>query len=147
MNDINLTFNLSWQSEVLLKMLPTYFQGHILDEDVYEKTTVVEDLDGIVIKTFPLYNGRERGACITIDMYRSGPTLLLFFAAHRSTDSLFVWWEEAEKGFLNGPTMANFTEHSHSNQIEFFGNKFAEAAEFICEKIGEFYKARMEKAA
>ena len=145
MNDINLTFNLSWQSEVLLKMLPTYFQGHILD--AYEKTTVIEDLDGIVIKTFPLYNCRERGACLTIDMYHSGTTLLLFFAAHRDNDSLFVWWEEVKKNLLNGPTMADFTKHSHSNQIEFFGNQFPEAAEFICEKIGTFYKGRMEKAA
>lgn len=144
MSDINLTFNLSWQSEVLLKILPTAFQGHILH--AYEKTTVVEDLENLVIETFPLYNCRERGTCLVVNAHRPGPKLLLFFAAHRNTDSLFVWWEETDRSFLNGPTIANFTEHSHSNQIEFFGEDFVKAAAFVCEKIGAFYKERMEKA-
>ena len=142
---IDLTFRLSWQSEALLKALGYYLECHILD--AYDTSVSVEELEDLEIETFPLYNCRERGICLVVHVHRPGPKLLLFFAEHRNTDSLFVWWEEVEKVFLNGPTIEAFSDHSYRNQIEHFGDDLVKAARFICEKIGAFHKVRMERAA
>jgi len=143
---IDLTFNLSWQSEVLLRILQNSIECHCLED--WEKATTLEDLDDLRIETFPLYNCRERGICLVVDVYagRPSPTLLIFFAEHRNTDSLFVWCEETEKSFMNGPTINDFGEESYKYR-DMFGDDFIRAADFICERIGAFYKKHAEEVA
>lgn len=49
-----------------------------------------EGYEHVQIGCTPLYNGRERGLCLSV---LNGSRLLLFFAEDRCSDDLFVWEE------------------------------------------------------
>ncbi len=101
----------------------------------------LQELDDLCIQTFVLHNCQENGYCLVATHGHTGRALLVFFAEHRNTDSLFVWTDEVEHPPFNGPTINDFSEESYRTR-KMFGSDFEEAANHICREIAKFYAAR-----
>jgi hypothetical protein len=150
-SDIDFTFRLSWQARALLTTIEAFAQmtevtpGHLL-----------EDLEGIVVRTFPMYNGREHGITLVVEALAPG-SLLINFGEHRRSDSLFVWVQEMVHGpDMNGPTHSDFSEASYRNRdprsdvghrLDFPEGAFVPAATHIFKVIGQFYTRQAAKRA
>lgn len=49
-----------------------------------------------------------------------------------------------EQRFINAPTIDDFFESSYADRGNGFGENFIEAAEFVCNLIGDFYKRNVD---
>ena len=69
------------------------------------------------ITTTALYNGRERGVCLSVET-RPGATcrLLVFFAEDRKSDALFVQKSVSFKMWNDPPAIEDFSEISYKDR-------------------------------
>lgn len=140
---IDLTLNMTGKAEAVLAFLPRTFQGSTSEEPV-------EDLP-VVIKTWPLYNCRERGYVLEVRLDDSNKSwsmpekesLLIFFSEHRNTDALFLQTMTFEdRYFMNGPTLEDFTEESYNDRTPYV--TIEGAADGISEVICDYILARQK---
>jgi hypothetical protein len=84
------------------------------------------------IHSYPWYNGRERGICLTI-AYRS-KQLNITFGEVRNSDSIFVdVWETATT--FNPPTSDDFTAEAYEQRNYFRYDEHYKASRFIQELV------------
>jgi hypothetical protein len=108
---IDLTLNIHPQAMALLHALSDIDEQLEFDSDVLYKDCR--------IKTSALYNGRERGICLTVQKtLRDNKVLGFFFTECRNSDQLFVQ-VETMKTSINPPTVADLTEGGYKNRKTF----------------------------
>ena len=144
MTRIDLSLNLSASSMAVLALLEDAFETITLDAYEHPKLAVA-DLEPIEIHAGALYNVKERGVCLRVDVELNrhdsqNPKLLIFFAEGHISHGLFVRWIETKEPLLNPPVAKHFVDAQH----EAFGDDLVRAARFICNIIGHFYKRCMD---
>lgn len=140
---IDFTLNMTGKAEAILALLPRAFQGSSSD-------VPVEDMS-VVIKTWPLYNGRERGYVLEVRLDASIKSwsmpekecLLVSFSEHKRTDGAFVWTQTFEdRHFNDAPTIHDFTEESYQERTEDLS--IEDAADLISVVICDYIQARID---
>ena len=142
MNDrADLTFGLNPQALAILHMLAgrdpefaDYENGHY---DFH-------------MKTFPWYNGRERGICLVVSpSYVGAPRALhIAFGEDRRSDAIFVdVWEDVTAD--NGPTLRDASpeafEEAYQNRKHFNYGQIGQAVEAIFKAMELYYETHHAK--
>ena len=115
------------------------------------------------VKTFPWYNGRERGICLQLHSdFDGGPSrpqrkcLLLAVAEDSITNRVFIEvWEQGEQPF-NCPTVETRTEalekgdlsdflEVHTNRKSFPAGQIGKAADYCYDQMSKWYKADLPR--
>lgn len=86
------------------------------------------------MRTYPLYNGRERLICIVLEK-NYGDNICISFGEHRNTDNIIVDIFSTKNFY---PTFKDMTDEQYENREFFKYNEHYKVAEFICEKLSEF---------
>ena len=82
----------------------------------------------------PLYNGRERGICITMSIGFSDKDAISFwFDENRNSDGIFV--QEINPNLLNPPTLEDTTEEHYSSRKWFDPDGIVDASDYIFEQF------------
>jgi hypothetical protein len=105
---------------------------------------IVKDKYDFYINTAALYNGRERGICLTVHSYRiNNPCSLkcfqIFFSEHRSSDNMFVMsW----KGTVdtNPPTIKDIPDEAWDSQKFFNWGQYHETAYYIKDLVENYIR-------
>lgn len=144
--EIRLQPHVAYQAKAVMACLERAVEGTIVNERSGRDFDTLEDLEDLRIQTYVLHNCRENGYCLVATHGYGGAALLVFFAEHRNTDSLFVWTEEVKGAPFNGPSIDDFGEESYKRR-KMFGDKYEDAAEHICKEIAAFHAKRAEEEA
>jgi hypothetical protein len=75
------------------------------------------------VETSPLYNGRERGVCVTVHSHGLR-TLCVVFGENRTSDDIFVTTFE-RKLAINPPTCSDIPEEAYKARKHFNSGKLA----------------------
>jgi len=135
MSNINLSFDLSPQALALQTSL-----AHRVHTDVIGLNGSIAERKHLLIDTAPLYNGRERGICLTVRASSAaGPSLLIFFAEGRGSDNLIVRSCLSNRIFMNPPTIADLTGESYHNEKSFDEWDIRGAGDCILYLIHDFW--------
>lgn len=126
------SFGLSGQSLAILAVLaqtPPKFAD-------YEPETGYD----IRIGTFPWFNGREKGVCLTISLPSSRCCRVIAFGEDRASDAIFVeHWDQMTP--FNAPTVEEREDQAEDVERESFDRgRFDLVVEHILETMAEYYE-------
>ena len=103
--------------------LLTSFEVSDLTEDERDYVDYLID-----IRSYPWYNGRERGICIIIS--NNGEQLNIAFGEIRNSDGIFVdVWET--KSTFNPPTVADFSDEAYEQRNYFKYDEHYKVSQFV----------------
>jgi hypothetical protein len=108
-----------------------------------EESRTFEDARGV--ETSPLYNGRERGVCVTVRSHGLR-TFCVVFGENRNSDDIFVTTFE-RKLALNPPTCSDIPEEAYKARKYFKPVDVTIAVEHIQTAIRAFLGAENNVAA
>jgi hypothetical protein len=132
------TLGLSAQALALLAILARRECSNI---SAWDKTAQEYEAD---IKTYPWYDGRERGVVLVIRFdFVSKKALCITFGECRSSDDIFVdHWVMEERSFLNPPTIQDQPEETFERRKTFPYLALEPALKYIEMRAKEFLDAR-----
>jgi hypothetical protein len=116
----DVTFGLSSQALAI----GHYLAGYDLDID-----------DGIMIKTFPFYNGREKCVGISLWRIRGGEVLVVVFGENRNSDNIVVYSWVENKPMMNPPTIDNMPDQAWEDKAMFDCGDISGASDHIIQVI------------
>jgi len=87
-------------------------------------------------QTYAFYNGRERSIAIEIPPVYNGkfhhkPGLVIVFGECRNSDAIVIDYWTIERGSMNGPTVADFTDEAYQRRIYLGYDKHQDAVTII----------------
>lgn len=94
----------------------------------------------MVLETHAIYNGRERGICITVERTKARKTTYLFvaFGEVRNSDNIYIQaWVDNKKPY-NGPTVADIPEESYDNRRTVSFGSCGAACKIIAQTMKKF---------
>lgn len=104
------------------------------------------------IETAPWYNGRERGLVMVLrdDAWKCKKVCVAVVYEHRNSDSVCVVNWEAERGYLNPPTLEDTPDGVYKDKWDTSASfKYPgcqQAADYIYDVFEKFCAANFEKA-
>lgn len=87
------------------------------------------------LRTFPWYDGRERGICLCFQPILNQPCLLLFFAEARSSDQIFVASWQTERLAFNPPTPESLPTEVYDTRVYFSYGQFVDVVEYLVSRL------------
>jgi hypothetical protein len=86
------------------------------------------------LKTYPFYNGREKGILLTFGKLIDRQMLCIVFGEHRNSDNIFVdsWIMNRS---INPPTVNDFSEEAYKERKFFKYDQIYDAAIYILKKL------------
>lgn len=120
MEAIDLAFNLNPQALAVLH------QFRRLELEFLSEGKADPDL-----KTFPWYDGRERGICLAYTPTLGKDYIYVVFAEHRGSDGIFVGFWKTPRRLLNPPTPADIPEAVYSSRRVFSFAAIGEVVDHI----------------
>lgn len=92
----------------------------------------------VVIRTYPWYNGLERGAALVVQRNLLGPCLVVTFGEHSSSDHIFVDHWMLDRAPENGPRVEDVAEEGTARAL-FKQGRFDEVVGYTIDVMEEFY--------
>jgi hypothetical protein len=91
--------------------------------------------EGISVRTYPFYNGRERSIALVIGTLFSKTQIVIVFGENRNSDNLFVDTFTQERDIYSEPRLSDFSDKAYKDRKFFRYDEFGTAAKFIEELI------------
>jgi len=136
--EIDFTFGVQKRAMKIAWHLQETTMFQLKDDDFYKK------LD-YEVKTYPFYNGREKGICLIISpVTTSLECLFVVFGEGRNHDGTFVDIWEGDVPF-NNPTIDDFSEEDYQKRQVFKYNDVEGVENYIHTKIKEYLTKFVEK--
>jgi hypothetical protein len=136
---VDITFGLKPQALALLH--------YLADNDIEFYLKDEEDAAGYKTRTFPSYNGRERGVCLEVSNFRSpscNNTLYIVWGDVRTSDEIFVQhWVQAGSVY-NYPASESYPESSYELRKTFPCGDFGAAGAWICGLVQKYVNGKLK---
>lgn len=119
------TFGVQPQAIAVAHLLSLY------ESSIFEDCEA-ETIERVEFRTYPYYNGRERGIALVITDWIGSKGLIINFGENRNSDSIFVAHLEAKTPY-NCPSVAEgtITEEAYQSRKYFAYNEGYKAADYI----------------
>ena len=104
------------------------------------KDLIDEHGDMVDLKTYALYNGREKGICVVRTILKDGVenSIAVSFGEHRSSDGLFVEFVYFKAHSVMNMSHDIFTEESYELRKDFKFNQLYQVRDAVYDLLSDF---------